>query len=467
MRSRGSYRITDTSNGISIKTKEIEIIEDLDEEVIDIHEEKVNTKKRPKSEQINSNDVITIESDDDIEEDIQMIDSYVDSSTNISMNGRPKSLYSLRPTIKKCDNCFRLLDQNKDYEYNRLTSADFYNNPRIHPSVIAIELKDRIRINCFDESISRNKDLFEDKTVLVVGSGTGLLALFVAKARAKNVLIIDCFDILELIETVIEKNRWRLPNSRTKFFTIRQSIEDYVLPNGLKKVDIIVSDWANHSLFYKSNVISFIKARNKWLKKGGLIFPDSAHMYIAGAHDYIHKHTAKDKRSSSSLYIKRIEYWDKNVYGFDMTGVRRKVLSEPFHEYVNKSQVITNEFLIQTFDLHKMSIEDINFCSPFKLNVIKDHYLQTYVLFFEVIFRKCQTIPIMYSTRPTASKHMFRPTVLFIENEKQVTLEKADKIEGDLEYSLSPDLNQMSIAIKFQLKNKYFDVNEELFFTTN
>lgn len=39
----------------------------------------------------------------------------------------------------------------------------------------------------------------------------------------------------------------------------------------VKKVDIIVSEWMGYFLFYESMLDCVVFARDKWLKKGGLV----------------------------------------------------------------------------------------------------------------------------------------------------------------------------------------------------
>lgn len=51
-------------------------------------------------------------------------------------------------------------------------------------------------------AILENKDLFQDKIVLDVGCGTGILSLFAAKAGAKKVIAVDMSNIIEKATTI-------------------------------------------------------------------------------------------------------------------------------------------------------------------------------------------------------------------------------------------------------------------------
>lgn len=49
-------------------------------------------------------------------------------------------------------------------------------------------MKDEIRTLTYRNSMYHNRHLFKDKIVLDVGSGTGILSMFAAKAGAKKVI---------------------------------------------------------------------------------------------------------------------------------------------------------------------------------------------------------------------------------------------------------------------------------------
>lgn len=70
-------------------------------------------------------------------------------------------------------------------------------------------LKDEVRTLTYRNSMYHNKHVFKDKIVLDVGSGTGILSMFAAKAGAKKVygvrrlslIFIVCLQIVPEKET--------------------------------------------------------------------------------------------------------------------------------------------------------------------------------------------------------------------------------------------------------------------------
>lgn len=45
-------------------------------------------------------------------------------------------------------------------------------------------------------------------------------------------------------------------------------VEEIELPDGITKVDIIISEWMGYCLFYESMLDTVLYARDKWLKEG-------------------------------------------------------------------------------------------------------------------------------------------------------------------------------------------------------
>ncbi len=46
---------------------------------------------------------------------------------------------------------------------------------------------------------------------------------------------------------------------------IKGKVEEVTLPDGIEKVDIIISEWMGYCLFYESMLNTVLYARDKWL----------------------------------------------------------------------------------------------------------------------------------------------------------------------------------------------------------
>ena len=96
--------------------------------------------------------------------------------------------------------------------------------------------------------------LFQNKIVLDVGCGTGILSMFAAKAGAAHVYGVDMSGIVESAKKIIATN-----GLSDKITIIRGKVEDIDLP--VPKVDIIISEWMGYCLFYESMLDTVLYAR--------------------------------------------------------------------------------------------------------------------------------------------------------------------------------------------------------------
>ena len=70
---------------------------------------------------------------------------------------------------------------------------------------------------------------------------------------------------------------------------IKGKVEEIELPEGIEKVDIIISEWMGYCLFYESMLKTVLFARDKWLAVGGHMFPDKASLHIQAIEDRDYK----------------------------------------------------------------------------------------------------------------------------------------------------------------------------------
>jgi protein arginine N-methyltransferase 1 len=87
------------------------------------------------------------------------------------------------------------------------------------------------------------------------------------------------------MSTIIEKAREIVDTNgmSDKITLLQGKMEEVVLP--FPKVDIIISEWMGYFLLYESMLDTVLYARDKYLVKDGLIFPDKATIFMAGIED--------------------------------------------------------------------------------------------------------------------------------------------------------------------------------------
>lgn len=137
-----------------------------------------------------------------------------------------------------------------------MTSADYYFDSYAHFGIHEEMLKDRVRTGTYMNAITHNPHLFKDKIVLDIGSGTGILCMFAAKAGAKQVIGIEMAEIAISSREIIKAN-----NFDNVIKILKGKVEEVVLP--VDKVDIIVSEWMGYFLLYESMLNTVLFARDK------------------------------------------------------------------------------------------------------------------------------------------------------------------------------------------------------------
>jgi protein arginine N-methyltransferase 1 len=84
--------------------------------------------------------------------------------------------------------------------------------------------------------------------------------------------------IIDKAKEIVEVN-----GMSDKITLLQGKMEEVVLP--FDKVDIIISEWMGYFLLYESMLDTVLYARDKYLVKDGLIFPDKATIFMAGIED--------------------------------------------------------------------------------------------------------------------------------------------------------------------------------------
>uniref|UniRef100_A0A8C6SZI6 type I protein arginine methyltransferase n=1 Tax=Neogobius melanostomus TaxID=47308 RepID=A0A8C6SZI6_9GOBI len=310
-----------------------------------------------------------------------------------------------------------------------MTSRDYYFDSYAHFGIHEEMLKDEVRTLTYRNSMYHNKHVFKDKIVLDVGSGTGILSMFAAKAGAKHVYGIECSSISEYSERIIKSNH--LDSVITIF---KGKVEEVELP--VDKVDIIISEWMGYCLFYESMLNTVIFARDKWLKSGGLMFPDRASLYVVAIEDRQYKDF-------------KIHWWE-NVYGFDMTCIRNVAMKEPLVDVVDPKQMVTNACLVKEVDIYTVKPEDLNFTSAFCLQTQRNDYIHALVTYFNIEFTKCHK-KTNFSTAPDAPYTHWKQTVFYLED--YLTVRRGEEITGSL--SIKPnEKNIRDLDFTFELDFK-------------
>ncbi|KAI0563732.1 arginine methyltransferase [Gracilaria domingensis] len=324
-----------------------------------------------------------------------------------------------------------------------MTSSDYYFNSYAHFSIHEEMLKDEVRTRSYMRAIKDNPHLFEGKVVMDVGCGTGVLSIFAAQAGAKKVYAVECSKIVDQARMIISDNHFS-----DVIEVVESKVEDMNLD---EKVDIIISEWMGYFLFYESMLDTVLYARDKWLKPGGLMFPDKATLYLCAIEDAQYK-------------AEKIDFWD-NVYGLNMSCIKNVALTEPIVDTVDPEQVMTNVCAVFPIDTTTVNKEQLSFAVPFSLTGIRNDYAHALVAYFDIEFSHCLK-PVSFVTGPHVKPTHWKQTVLYLD--RALPFKQGEVLEGVLacrpnnknprdldiaiEYSFQGDLTSAKNLLRYRLR---------------
>ncbi|UJR23442.1 hypothetical protein I4U23_026447 [Adineta vaga] len=278
-------------------------------------------------------------------------------------------------------------------------------------------LRDRPRVSAYYDAMMNNKHLFENKIVLDVGSGTGILSMFAAKAGAKLVYAVDaCPNICQLAEELIQCNGLQ---DRVKVLNKRvEEIDKFE-----HKIDIIISEWMGFYLFHESMLESVIYARDHFLHISSssnddktpepiesiVMFPSHAYLYCA---PFVDQH----------IRIESNTMWN-DYFGLNMSSlvphIKNSDLRECVIETLEPSQLVHDAQLIQSIDLRTVRIDDLRSMRSFcEFEIDNTCIISGFCFWFDCYFSSTNNSSILRSVRlttsPQSSKTHWKQTLVFL-----------------------------------------------------
>lgn len=324
------------------------------------------------------------------------------------------------------------MDVSSDLLQKDKTSSDYYWNSYAHFGIHEEMLKDKVRTTSYRKSILDNKPLFTDKIVLDVGCGTAILSLFAAQAGAKHVYAVDTSDIILQAKQIVKDN-----NFEDTITCIQGKMEDVELP--CEKVDIIISEWMGYFLLYETMLPTVLKARDRYLKPGGLIFPDKADLYVACIEDADYKE-------------EKIEYWN-NVYGFNFSCIQNMAYREPLVDSVNADSVVTTASKILSLDLNTCQVSDLTFKSKFSCSGQRNDFVHAVIAWFDITFSCCHK-PVYFTTAPSAQYTHWKQTVFYLR--ECLSISRGDTLSGTINVKPnSKNERDLDIDLELDFDGKY------------
>ncbi|KAG6902411.1 hypothetical protein C0995_000337 [Termitomyces sp. Mi166 len=233
----------------------------------------------------------------------------------------------------------------------------------------AVMIQDKVRTSTYAHFILTNPALFRDAIVLDVGCGTSILSLFAARSGAKRVIAVDASDIAERATRIVKANEFE-----GIITVIRGKVEEITLPDDIKQVDIIISEWMGYALLYESMLDSVLHARDRFLRPGGVMAPSQCKMKFALC-------------DATEVFKDRVGFWD-DVYGFDLSTMTEDLYDDAIVDVVGPNTLLSEPCTIKNLVLSEITPRQLDFSSSFTLISTAERRtkVNSFILYFDTFF---------------------------------------------------------------------------------
>ncbi|XP_073994642.1 arginine methyltransferase 8 isoform X2 [Rhodnius prolixus] len=229
-----------------------------------------------------------------------------------------------------------------------------------------------------------------------VGAGTGILSIFCAQAGAKKVYAVEASPkLIPILKAVVRDNG--VEDIVEVIYGEVESVE--VSEN----VDVLVSEWMGHYLLHESMIESIINAR-RFLNSDSLILPKKATIYVALC----------DMPQLTSQWTR--------VHDVNLEAATNVYRSEagcfPHIEQLNYESLISLPKQFCTFDMYKVSLEDVHnnvMRTVFVTN--KSGIVEGICIWWDVEFQN----GVVLSTSPFSHNTHWKQTIILLPKPINVT----------------------------------------------
>ncbi len=193
-----------------------------------------------------------------------------------------------------------------------------------------VMLQDVIRTEGYQQSI--NNVVNDQHSVMDFGCGTGVLAMFAAKAGAKKVIAVDRSPFIQTAKKIADRNG---------LDSIDFYFDDHYSLKLDDKVDVIVSEWMGHCLFYEAMLEPLLALRDKYLAEDGIMIPAQVSLHMGLVSD--------------EQVLDDLNFFNERPYDLDFTPIAHVPYQQSDLLLLYPEQILTNVANLGTLDMKTIS----------------------------------------------------------------------------------------------------------------
>jgi SAM-dependent methyltransferase len=190
-------------------------------------------------------------------------------------------------------------------------------------------LRDVVRTEAYERALLQT--VTSGCRVMDFGCGTGVLSIFASRAGAKKVYAVDESIFIQEAHAIAKRDK----KNNISFY--HNDHNDLKLDT---KVDILVSEWMGHFLFYEAMLGPLLHLRDKYLVEGGKMIPGKVSLYAGLVTD--------------DHFYEKFSFFQRSPYGIDFGSVGDNLLCQTHLEVVSPEQIMDTPVHLGTLDLHTL-----------------------------------------------------------------------------------------------------------------
>lgn len=203
-------------------------------------------------------------------------------------------------------------------------------------------LEDVVRTSSYDDALK--EVIRPDSHVLDFGTGTGVLSIFSKRHGAARVDAVDRSSFIHLARRIAK-------DSGHPDIVFHHANHDELELDD--KVDILVSEWMGHCLFFEAMMTPLIKVRDRFLKENGIMVPARVSLHAALLTD-------------ESFHEERA-FFMGNPYGINFSSIADQPLRQARLVRVEPNQLDPNYFDLGTIDMKTVQAQPTSLIAKTKV----------------------------------------------------------------------------------------------------
>ncbi|XP_013407254.1 histone-arginine methyltransferase CARMER isoform X2 [Lingula anatina] len=312
-------------------------------------------------------------------------------------------------------------------------------------------MQDYIRTSTYQRSMLANPVDFNNKVVLDVGAGSGILSFFAVQAGARKVYGIEASSMAVHAKELVHQNKLS-----GKIVIVPGKVEEVEIP---EPVDVIISEPMGYMLFNERMLESFLHAK-KWLKPGGKMYPSRGDLHVA---------PFSDEALYMEQYSKANFWYQQSFHGVDLMCLRDAAVQEYFKQPIVDTfdiRICLARSVKHTVDFQTAAESALYTIEiPLTYSMLQTGTIHGLAFWFDVAFLGSQQ-HVWLSTAPTEPlTHWYQvlcllQTPVFVKQGQtltgKVTLKANKRQSYDVEIEINiPGTNNKSVN-SLDLKNPFF-----------